>query len=217
TYPWHVNLVAPDNYFGNIADGDISEGGSEDFYATYAVGKNKPFCLSEGAGTLHLNYSMTGDNGTFVPAEGTATRTDIQMSYWNTFLFNSTFRSTHPHFKMAFMFEFEKLEHDADASIYRDFRTTRDPDTLAAFKAQLADFDASFKWANALAPTTTTTTTTQGPTQGATAGPKGGMTTAGVVATTTDAAGKSGARAARASIEIAAAVGVLGMLLMLFA
>ncbi|KAJ3151379.1 hypothetical protein HK101_001895, partial [Irineochytrium annulatum] len=144
-YPWTNNTLADPQFFVDSINLD-------DFYQTYSVAANKPFVMSEGAPTLNLNYST--NNATYQPCTGLTSQSTIAMSFWNSFLFNPTFRSTYPKVKMFNMFEFLKEEIDNPPSgpveVWRDFRTTVDPETLAAFKAQLQAHDEQgwFQWAN---------------------------------------------------------------------
>ncbi|KAJ3232956.1 hypothetical protein HDU78_006734 [Chytriomyces hyalinus] len=60
------------------------------------------------------------------------------MSFWNSFIFSSAFRSKYPLVKMVFCFEMVKTE---DADTTNDYRATADPATLAEFRKGLAALD----------------------------------------------------------------------------
>ncbi|KAJ3218026.1 hypothetical protein HDU67_006726 [Dinochytrium kinnereticum] len=188
TYPWIRTTVCPANYFAELIDGLGGEGPTYSFYETYCRQKKKPFVLSEGAGTYNIEYKV--GNAAFSPSIQDTTRSGVQMSFWNTFLFSETFRAAYPLFKMANMFEFEKEETEVTTTILRDFRTTRDPESLAAFKAQLNVFDAGFEWAQAASLTTTAAVSTA--TTTTTAGAPATSTTTSVVVTSTTSKPSSG-------------------------
>ncbi|KAJ3193071.1 hypothetical protein HK101_005483 [Irineochytrium annulatum] len=173
-YPWISNTVADPLFFSHTLDG---------FYQTYAVGANKPFVMAEGGGTYHLNYST--NHVDYTPCGGDLNQSEVIMSFWNTFLFNPAFYTAYPKAKMFNMFEFIKEEHDVGTWIWRDFRATIDPTTLAAFKAQLAIFDAKglFQWANKVTlPQTSTAAATATATPSRS--PGGGSLTASVAIST---------------------------------
>ncbi|KAJ3193473.1 hypothetical protein HK101_004781 [Irineochytrium annulatum] len=195
-YPWIKNTLADPSFFTNTLDLD-------GFYQTYSVAANKPFMMSEGGGTYHLNYS---DGGAFQPCGGVTNQSQIIMSFWNSFLFNPAFYASYPKAKMFNMFEFLKEESDMGTHVWRDFRATFDPATVAAFTAQLQTFTAQglFQWANAVAPVTTTTTTTASATMTATVSAAG--TTASAAVTSVDSSSMTTTKASAGVATVSAAV-----------
>ncbi|KAJ3142528.1 hypothetical protein HK101_003300, partial [Irineochytrium annulatum] len=133
-YPWISNTVADPGFFNFALE-------LEDFYRTYSVQKGFPFVMSEGTAAYHLNYSSDG-GATFQPCGGDLNRTEIVMSWWNSFLFDSSFFELYPRVKMFNLFEFLKEEDDMGTKIWRDFRTTVDVETRGAFSAALKAADA---------------------------------------------------------------------------
>ncbi|KAJ3205648.1 hypothetical protein HDU67_008719 [Dinochytrium kinnereticum] len=155
-YPWRETTLAPPNFVAEIIDGLGGEGPTYSFYQNYAVARGKPMAISEGAGTYHRQCAPPGVS-TFTACEAQTTVAGVQMSFYNSFLFSETFRSTYPLVKMVQMFEFEKEESDGGYRVLRDFRASIDPDSLAQFRAGLARFPDAFEWATPLTVLSTTT------------------------------------------------------------
>ncbi|KAJ3383111.1 hypothetical protein HDU84_003813 [Entophlyctis sp. JEL0112] len=137
-YPWIHNTIAPENFAAQIIDGQPGgEAYSESMYQEYAVKYNKPFMISESAAAFHLG--ILSSDGTSTPLPVGVGRTQTQMSFWNTFLFNQNFLKQYPLLKMVFCFEMYKVE---DNNTENDYRVTSDPDTLQAFAAGLKELDS---------------------------------------------------------------------------
>ncbi|KAJ3101485.1 hypothetical protein HDU96_009967 [Phlyctochytrium bullatum] len=139
----------PANWVGNVIDGG-RHGWS--FYNTYAAAKNKPFAITRGAAGFPLRYRRKVD-GTSAPwidvNNGSVSLADMQMSYWSTFLFNSTFRSRYPLFKLANLFEYSQIRPYEAVDVTEDFRTTTaGSEALSRFVAGLSASDATFVWAS---------------------------------------------------------------------
>ncbi|KAJ3092043.1 hypothetical protein HDU96_002857, partial [Phlyctochytrium bullatum] len=203
-YPWIRNTVPPQDYFEQIIDARGDQGGVFSFYRNFAVARGKPFALSEGAVGYHTDFTWSEAAGQWYPAQSDLSLRDSQMAWWNGFLFNATFRARYPLFKLACLFEFYKEETDGPYRINREFRTTADPATMAAFHAALTTHADAFQWANAVAPplpSTLATTTTSAVTEVASSTTVATTTTVVVAATGTgeqakvvEQVGKSGAR-----------------------
>ncbi|KAI9344055.1 glycoside hydrolase superfamily [Obelidium mucronatum] len=156
-YPWVQNKRAPSDYAAQLIDATGPEGGPISFYKEYAEKYNKPLVISESASTFHV--------GVFDPTTGNSKALDVGvgkvetiMSFWNGFLFNSTFLQTYPLLKMIFCFEMYKVE---DNFTQNDYRATIDPDTLTAFVAGLKKLDATGVVVWAQIPASSTTTSAQ--------------------------------------------------------
>ncbi|KAJ1548532.1 hypothetical protein HK405_002838 [Cladochytrium tenue] len=192
-WPWISNKLPPDGYIEQIITGTGSEGGTVNFYNTYAAAKNKPFVISENGAAFHLNYTQTGSAAVTVIDPGPG-RAAIQSAYYNTFLFNTTFLNTYPLFKMVNMFEFTKTETESQYLVQRDFRATSDASSLADFKQRVAQLQAAGKLHSA-----NTVSNLQGTGTGSSS------------ATGTSKTSLSGARRnAPSTVGIAAVVGALG-------
>ncbi|KAJ3092981.1 hypothetical protein HDU96_002565 [Phlyctochytrium bullatum] len=203
-YPWKDVTRCPDNYFAEIIDGLGGEGPNWSFYKAYAQAKNKPFLLAEGAAAYHVSYRV-GSSADVLPTTKEATQPELQMSWWNSFLFSDTFHRTYPLFKMANLFEFEKEEDDGNFHVMRDFRTSVDNATLAEFVAGLRRFDSAFQWAasTVLLPTTSVATTTTSSTT--TTARTTSTTTAAPKTTATPPAAPSSSELQSASVKAGAA------------
>ncbi|KAJ3074305.1 hypothetical protein HDU98_011569 [Podochytrium sp. JEL0797] len=138
----NVNQVADPNYVQLLVDG-TGEGVTESFYQDYAVQYNKPFMMSEGGAAINTQFTSDGVNYTSInPGPGQAA---IMMSYWNGYLFSSSFIAAHPLFRMAVSFEIYKQKEDSDSAnnfISRDYRVSVDPETRTAFSAALKQLDS---------------------------------------------------------------------------
>ncbi|KAJ3417406.1 hypothetical protein HDV05_004871 [Chytridiales sp. JEL 0842] len=162
-YPWITNTEAPRDYMAQIIDAAGPEGGTVSFYQNYAERYNKPMMISECAGTYHVNYSSNGV--TFLQTDPGAGRVRTVNSFFDSFL-NADFFRRYPRIKMVNLFEYLKEENDSGTRIWRDFRATTDPATLAAFKAHLDNLNREnfMVWATTNPVTTSTATRTGTPT-----------------------------------------------------
>ena len=140
-WPWLTNTLAPATFFQQIINGGGSEGGPIAFYDIYSAGKGKPFCLSEGAAAFHVD--MTSDGSSFNSIDPGPGQAPVQMSFWNGFLFNPSFLTAFPLFKMVILFEFYKPEIESMYTVDRDFRSTREPVVLNLFKSGLDSLNAN--------------------------------------------------------------------------
>ncbi|KAJ3207133.1 hypothetical protein HDU67_007664 [Dinochytrium kinnereticum] len=161
-FPWVDTTETPPNFFAQIMDGLGGEGSSVSFYRLFAEGRGKPFVLSEGGAVTHESYNSTARPTEFnISGRKDVSIANNQMSFWNTFLFNQTFRTTYPLLKMANLFEHKKVEgenaNDQTYQIMRDFRTTIDPASLSLFRAAIEKDVDVFQWANPLQPDPRTT------------------------------------------------------------
>ncbi|KAJ3133541.1 hypothetical protein HK100_004298 [Physocladia obscura] len=84
-YPWTQNELAPANYAAQIIDAQPGiEGGPDSFYRDYAVAYNKPFVVSESAGTFHVGvYDPTNNTSTSLPL-GVGRKATIMIEDQNT-------------------------------------------------------------------------------------------------------------------------------------
>ncbi|KAI8829322.1 hypothetical protein BC829DRAFT_411748 [Chytridium lagenaria] len=161
-YPWITTNRAPDNFFAQIIDGLAPEGG--DVFFTRNSQRNEGshlLYLSEGSATKHLTYSRAGEAA--VASTQNIDETENQMVFWNSFLFNQTFRTTYPLMKMVNMFEFLKPEGEDDiqkTQVLRDFRTTWNNVTAQAFREQLGRNIEVFQLPNVLNRDSTATSPT---------------------------------------------------------
>ncbi|KAJ3100713.1 hypothetical protein HDU96_010240 [Phlyctochytrium bullatum] len=219
TWPWIRNDNPPADYFDQLVDATGPEGGPVPFYRTFAAGKGKPFALSEGAATFHVNYSSTGPNGTFTsdPFSPGVTQTTLQMTWWNGFLFNPAYLDSHPLLKLVCLFEYAKPENESTYLVNRDFRSTWDPTLLTAFKAGLDSIATRIVWANESAVLTTTSAAVT--TAARTASSSASVTAvtsakpssaASAAPASTSTSGAAGTWAGWASVGLAAGVGAIG-------
>ncbi|KAJ3213054.1 hypothetical protein HDU67_003438 [Dinochytrium kinnereticum] len=161
-WPWITNTNPPENYFDQLVNAGGPEGGPVPFYDIYAAGKGKPFAVSEGASTFHVNYSTNAALGPFTadPSAPGVTQTSVQMAFWNSFLFSPSYLDSHPLLKLVCLFEYAKPENESTYLVNRDFRSTWDPTTLSTFRSSLDSISSRIIWANASTISVTTTSTT---------------------------------------------------------
>ncbi|KAJ3415569.1 hypothetical protein HDV05_004620 [Chytridiales sp. JEL 0842] len=198
-YPWFKNTVAPSNYFAQIIDAAGPEGGATSIYKEYCVKYGKPLVLSEGAAAFHVNVSRNGGQ-TYEANDAGPGQAAVVMSFWNSFM-NPTFLKQYPLLKMVHTFEHVKPEDESGLSVYRDFRVSKDPATLAELKKTLATLDAAgiMQWANPVSGSEQGGTATRG------SGAQPSGTGSGAAVTTTKSPG-SGALASFGASGLSGAV-----------
>ena len=130
SWPWGANVLPEagkfvadltGTYNGLIGD----ERAVPDFYATYAVGHNKPFVLTETSALYNPNRTDGASNY------------DIKMS-WANQVFASNLTTQFPRIKMVLWFEHYKVETETGNII--DWRVTYDPTILAGYKSVLPNW-----------------------------------------------------------------------------
>jgi hypothetical protein len=125
SWPWGKNDLPEANEFASQVRGTYKgllgdQTSVPDFYATYAVGHNKPFTIAETSALYN-----PGQNG--------ASNYDIKMDWINQ-VFAPNIATEFPRLKMLLWFEHEKYERDTGTV---SWSITRDPDLLARFHAAL--------------------------------------------------------------------------------
>ncbi|TPX74274.1 hypothetical protein CcCBS67573_g04455 [Chytriomyces confervae] len=100
-------------------------------YDPYWPGTEYVDWISESAAAFHMASKGR-------PLDAGAGQTATVMSFWNSFIFNASFRSKYSLVKMVFCFEMVKTE---DEETTNDYRSTVDPATLVEFKKGLAALD----------------------------------------------------------------------------
>ena len=126
SWPWGENELPEPGQFAAQLTGTYTgllgeQRGVPDFYASYAVGHNKPLALAETSAL----YKPDRTDG--------ASNYDIKMN-WANQVFASNIASQFLRVKMVLWFEHSK--HEADVGIV-DWRVTADPSILAGFRAAL--------------------------------------------------------------------------------
>ena len=125
-YPWGANVVPERGKFSALITGTYKgsigdERAVPNFYATYAVGHNKPMGVFETAA-----LSM--------PSKGGASALSIKRAWW-TQVFAPSTRSKFPLIKMINWFEWNKYEVEVKGQV--DWTTTQDPQVRKAFTSGL--------------------------------------------------------------------------------
>ena len=125
-YPWGENEIpAPGKLAAKITGtyktGLVDETAVPDFYAAYAVGRAKPFAISETAAF----YNTARTDG--------AAALEIKSAWWKQ-LFDPGFSAQFPQMKLAMWFEYTKEETEPSNQVI-DWRATADPAILAPFRA----------------------------------------------------------------------------------
>ena len=131
TWQFDYNSMPTDDSFTTVLN-------AGDFYNTYAVGRNRPFAVSETAAAYHLNNELRDHNDPSIP---NPSELEIKQKWWRLFLTNKDFLTSHEKMHLISLFEYQKDE-SADRNggrDVRDFRITTNPDVLKAF---LDDFKA---------------------------------------------------------------------------
>ncbi|KAI8851953.1 hypothetical protein BC829DRAFT_385610 [Chytridium lagenaria] len=119
-YPWIKTGLCPDN-FSRKSLMDLEDRPTFSFYDTYS---RNWAALSEGAAAYHIDTRLRIRP---ITLHRRNTRAVSKMfvppntSFWNTFLFNSTFRAATPRQDVN-LFEFQKNENELGTIIHRDFR-----------------------------------------------------------------------------------------------
>ncbi|KAI8614581.1 glycoside hydrolase superfamily [Chytriomyces sp. MP71] len=147
------NQLCPDTYAAQIINSDpgaFSEPTYGHFYNDYAVKYNKPFVVPETGAAFQIKSIFNGVSSVADIGPGQAA---LQMSHWNSLLFNPALRTQYPLFKMAISFEIYKIETDGtyngnNKSEWRDYRSTVEPQTLAQFSAGLRSLGDAAIWAS---------------------------------------------------------------------
>jgi beta-mannanase len=129
-WPWGENEVPNPGKLvakmtGTYADpaAGVDETPVPDFYATYAVGHNKPMAVSE-TGSFYNSSRTDG-----------ASAYDIKSAWWNQ-IFDPALATDYPKLKLAAWFEYAKKENDTGSSVI-DWRVTADPTIRDAYKAAI--------------------------------------------------------------------------------
>ncbi|KAJ3110452.1 hypothetical protein HDU96_006607 [Phlyctochytrium bullatum] len=153
-FPQILNKAAPGDFFVQMIQGGGTEGGNPKYplYSDYSVKYNKPLVMSEGAAAFALSDNFNGNEALLPSGVG---RTAVQQSFWRTFLTNTTFLDAYPKAKLFDFFEQIKVHEDGSVygtGVTRDYRITTDPDTLAAFQADLAGVASRYAWAGRFVP-----------------------------------------------------------------
>ncbi|KAJ3103078.1 hypothetical protein HDU96_009402 [Phlyctochytrium bullatum] len=153
----------------------------DSFYRLFAEVKGKPVMITEAGAGFPVQYKLNGSD--WSPSPANVSQADMQLSFWNSFLFNITFLRRFPLVKLVVLNERIVQE----ANVIRDYRATYDRTTLSRFVERFDAFNTTFVWANATATATlpatvSADTSTEKASEGSGTGQGISATTAGGIA-----------------------------------
>ena len=135
-YPADFNSLPPDNEFMRIMT-------TGDFYEAYAVGKGKPFAVTETAASYHLNNELTDPSN---PSAPNPSELAIKQAWWRQFLTSKDFLEKYSKIHLISLFEFQKHESRDRIGNYdeRDFKITVKDEIRNAFLSDFAEVKNMF-------------------------------------------------------------------------